>query len=558
MNLHYHHPLMKAARTLGVRTTSGEDLGDIYVSPSLKQQGVFKAYMPNYMYRPPFGYPRKENVPLIRQLAKNGYIYSIIKTIMDEVSLAEYDIVYRPDSKLKPRHSGETGGLENTRLEILEFFQNPNRNKESFTDLRKKATQDILEVDSGVWVKVFDRMQRFKELMSYDGGSFLLNPNIHGSIGERAEFVEPMPTSWNQGVQSTLARGSPANSPLEARQIYSGMFNDTAAYFQYNTAANATLPVPFGRREVIYMMQNPRSDSPYGRSPIAILADVITTLVYGSMYNLDFYMNSNMPEGIITLIGSNAPEIKAFRKQIEKNFIVEDPNTGWNRKIAYRIPITQYEAKFTPFQLDPKTMQILEQQQWFYKLVLACFGVPPDAVGLTEDSNRATGQNQFRMHLRKAARPILALIKYRVDMELITEWGEEAFKNLEFKWIDYDIDEEIKKFALYQSKINMGVMSPEMVAEEEGIDYERAKAFQEEKRQQELERFQVQGEARSSFMNNSPQKTAKNDEGTPGANNTDTGKKSVDNGVKTELEKEISKQISEKTEKILNALDVLE
>lgn len=544
MNLHYHHPFRKAMRALA-SPTSNQDVGDIYLSTSLKEQGIFKAYTPKYLYRPPFGYPRTDNTPLQRQLAKNGYVFSIVKKIMDEVSLAEFDIIYREDAEKRDQ-------MDDTISEIKDFFRNPNQNKESFMDLRKKATQDILEIDSGVWVKVFSIGGKFQQLFAYDGASFLLNPDIHGYLGNRADYIPPMDTSWQIGGSGNP--GMIGQIGIDVIQQYTLTYAEQAAYFQYGTESSASIPVPFGRREVMYMMQNPRTDQPYGRSPIAILADIITTLVYGSMYNLDFFMNSNMPEGIVTLLGANEPEIKAFRRRIEKNFIVQDPNTGWNRKVAYRLPITQFEAKLTPFQLDPQTMQILEQQEWFYKIVLACFGIPPNAMGVEGGDGLKTGDgnNQLKYFMRQAARPVLALMKYKIDMEIISEWGEDAFKNLEFTWPDYDIDTEIKKFALYETKIRMGVMSPEMVAEEEGIDFTKVAEYQEQKKEEDMAMMQAQGEARGSLFENNPKPNEDKKE------DPKAGKKSVDGGVKTEIEKDISRKLKERTDVILDALDKID
>ena len=31
--------------------------------------GIFKTYIPNFLYKPPYGYPRPETLPLVRQSA---------------------------------------------------------------------------------------------------------------------------------------------------------------------------------------------------------------------------------------------------------------------------------------------------------------------------------------------------------------------------------------------------------------------------------------------------------------------------------------------------------
>lgn len=471
---------LKALGTKLPETTAASDIGDVYVSPSLKQQGVFKAYLPRHIYRPPFGYPRSDNVPLQRQLAKNPYIYSIKKSIKDEIACCEYDIKFREDSERKDDEK-----LEQVRKQIINHFRNPNKNKESWATLRRKFVEDVLEVDAGVLVKVFNRMGEYSQLFAYDGGAFLVNPDIHGYMGDRAEFIPPLNTSFQVGQSGPTP---------EQIQRYDMHYKEQAAYFQYGTATSASIPVPFGRREVVYLKMNPRSDEPYGQSPIALLADIILNLVYGANFSLDYYMNSNMPEGVLQILGAEEEDISKFRRRIEAVQTVQDETTGFARRVGYRVPITSFETKFTPFQLDPKTMQILEQQKWFYTLALACFGIPPNAVGLDQGQGLRTGDgdNQLKYYLRKSAKPIMSELKYKIDNEIIAEWGKDAYENLEYVWEQYDIDEENKKADLSQKYINMGVKTPKMIAEEEGIDFSEVEEYQKQKQEEAMQMQQPQ------------------------------------------------------------------
>lgn len=455
--------------------TSSGSVGD--VSVNMNDTGLLKAYIPEFLYKPPFGYPRKENIPLIRQLAKNPYVFSVIKTLADEAASTDWDVVYKEEAE-------PSEALDKIIKEIKYFFDNPNNNKESFQQILRTVVKDIAEIDSGIIIKAFNQAGQFTQIFARDGGSFLKNPDIYGYIGDREEIIEPI--SVNFAV-------TPESPDWTARLHQYGLaYSQSAAYFQYGTTA-VSLPVPFGRREVIYMMQNPRSDNIYGISAIQILADIITTLVFGSHYNLDFYMNNNMPEGVIQVLGADQDQITAFRQRFDAQFRKKDETTGFMRKTGFKFPIINQEAKFTPFQLDPQVMQIIEQQSWFTKIVWACFGVTADEMGFTENSNKAVSQTQTAVFKRKAVRPMLNLIKYHIDKEIIAEWGQEAFENLEFKWNDYDLEEDIKKHQLYESQIRMGIKTAEMIAEEEGIDVEQLKAGKEEERQRRMEEQVLSG-----------------------------------------------------------------
>jgi len=396
------------------------DVGDVSIRES---DGIHKAYIPEFLYKPPFGYPRKENIPLMRQLAKNPYVYGVIKTLADEAASTHYDIVYKEEAESTPE-------LDNIIIDIKKFLDNPNKNKESFQHILRAAVKDICEVDSGVIVKVFNKKLQLVELFARDGGSFLINPDIYGYLGNRAEYVEPLDINYVV---------SPQSPDWSARlNQYTLEYKEAAAYFQYGSTAMA-LPVPFGRREIIYLMMNPQSNNIYGLSPVQILSDIIMTLVYGANYNLDFYMNSNMPEGIIQLLGANKDQIRAFRERFDSQFKIKDKVTGFMRKIGFKYPIINQEAKITPFQLEPKVMQILEQQEWFTKLVWSCFGVTPDEMGFCySEDTRVLTNNGFKYYWELNSKDKIAtIIEENNSIEYIEASSIETFDVKDRKFHHY-------------------------------------------------------------------------------------------------------------------------
>lgn len=413
---------------------------------------LFKAYIPEFLYKPPFGYPLRKNIVQLKDLAKNPYIFSIIRTLKDEASTSDWEI------KLKRNYADEafTGKFDEKIKQVTDWFYNPNGNEESFGDIVSQWVVDLCEVDAAVGVKVFNKAGDFSQLFARDGGSFLKNPDIHGYMGARQDFVYPV----DEPDYDNLAQ------PHKIK-VYAAHYAEQAAYFQYGWTGNA-LPVPFGKREIMYIMSNARSDNIYGRSPLEILYDTLLTLIYGQQYNLDFYLNGNTPEGMIHLSGADQDITKAFQDKMKSKFQVNDA-LGYTRRIGHIYPVYGGpEAKFVPFQLSAKDMEIIEQQKWFTKLVWSAFGVTPEEMGYSEDSNKAVAQNQSMVHKRKALRPLLKRIEYVINTQLMPELDPECV--LEFKFVDYDIEEENKKYDLYQKQVNLGIMTPKMIAEKEGIN----------------------------------------------------------------------------------------
>lgn len=417
--------------------------------------------------------PRKANLPYLKNLAKNPYIFPVVKTIQDEATNTEWEI------KVKEEFNDGSEDYTEKIKEITKFFKNPNENYESWDHITKQLITDLCELDSAVLVKVFNRNKEMTQVVSRDGATFLKNPTIYGMIGDRADFVPPLPAGFTDISISPEGTRSVAQNQLINQ--YNILFRQDAAYFQYGWTAGS-MPIPFGKREIIYIIQNPRADSIYGRSPIEVLTEIIQNLIYGVDFNLDFYTNNNMPEGVISLLGAQPGQIKQFRENWQKQFRFTDA-LGKKRKRFFQFPISSTEVKFTPFQLSSKDMEIIGQQTWFTKLLWMCFGVTADEMGFTESSNKTNGEEQTKAAGRKAIKPMLKTLQYHFNTQILPEFFAKDgqvpnFSDipLEFKYDDYDITEEMAKYTLWEKQINMGIKTPEMVAKEAGIDLEELNA----------------------------------------------------------------------------------
>jgi phage portal protein BeeE len=461
---------LKAEQTNNTATRGG----DIFADDKMAKDGsIFKGYIPTFLYKPPFGYPRSENIPLIKAIAKNPYIHAVITALQEEAAWNKWEIVPVDD------YEDMTPEKKEAARKIKQFLNNPNMNQQGFSYLVKCAVRDICEIDSGVWVKVFNKGKDFTQLTAIDGGSILMNPDIHGNIGNRVDVVQPT------DLQKIDSYGYE-----EQIKYYNLYFKNQAAYFQYGWTV-ASLPVPFGKREIIYFKKNPRSDNIYGVSPVMVLTDILLTLIYGARYNLDFYLNSNMPEGIIKLLGAQQSQITAFSERLKGQMLEDDQVTGFKRKVGYKLPVTNVDADFIPFQFNSKDMQILEQQAWFTRMVWMAFGLQESDLGIMDSANRASSQTGFKQYTRKAVRPILELIAERINQQLIPEFGDHG---LMFKWDDYDLDEDIKRHQLYQLQLQLGIKTSEMIANEEHIDIVKLKQSQKEAMESGLLPSELQGQ----------------------------------------------------------------
>lgn len=187
--------------------------------------GLPKAYIPNFLYRPPFGYPRYINVPNIRRLAAMPYVEMCIRTIIAECQAIPWDLIVSKEYEFTEEE------IKNKQKEIREmknFFRNPNTDKESFEQIDSKITRDTLEIDSGVMVKIFNRAGEMVEVVARDGGLFTKNPDVYGKITNRDDIIFAQMAETYDEREGKLPPG----------YIGANDMREKAAYFQYGWMAS--------------------------------------------------------------------------------------------------------------------------------------------------------------------------------------------------------------------------------------------------------------------------------------------------------------------------------
>ncbi|NCC99961.1 MAG: phage portal protein [Bacteroidia bacterium] len=398
---------------------------------AMGSRGYIKRFIPYYIYKPPFGYPRRDiDLINVRKLAKSPFVYSVTKTLLDEMISLDWDIV--PCEEV--HEESVKGKIKN----IKQFLFNPNDNNESFRDLLRAVGRDVLELDAGVIEKVYNRAGYLTQLFSVDGATILMNPDVHGYLGDRVDYVMPI---VGDGLRQE-----------QINHYYTSVLKEEAAYFQYNWTGGIW-PVPFGKKELVYIKANNNSDSIYGTSPIMILYNILLILLYGSQVNLDMYVSNDLPNGILQLANANKDQINATRDYFNQKIIQKD-TYGNDRKKFFNIPITSTtgEIKYINFGFNAKDMQMLEQQKWYRQLVYQVFGVTPDEMGETVDSNRSTSNEMSRIFKRKALRPLLKLFEYNITTNIV--WELDPAKEVEFRFDNYDIEAEYRKAELNEKLLN--------------------------------------------------------------------------------------------------------
>jgi hypothetical protein len=272
------------------------------------------------------------------------------------------------------------------------------------------------------------------------------HPSIHGSrpnsrswktfMGEILEdllvldalAVEKERDGWGDIVAMYPVDGATIRPNIDA---YGG-FHENA----YVQMVDGQVTANFGIEDLMYVQDNPMTDvrfSGYGYSPLEHMIVSVTAELYSSKFNSSYFEKGAVPEGFLNLGEDCAPEdVDAFRLYW-MNEIVGKP---------WAIPILAGKGvEWQQWRNSNRDMQFMEYQLWLAKKMCAVYQIAPKEVGLTDDVNRSTSDDQAQVNDSKSIGPILLTIKDAIATEIIGPHGMGYGDLIEFQWVDAAEDE---------------------------------------------------------------------------------------------------------------------
>jgi len=383
-----------------------------------------KAVLTEWFWQPIRGQPRRVDTNEIRQFSQTFWVNSCVTTICDEITAMDWDI--------KPIDEQMAQSLKTQTEEVKQFLKYPNKNRESWSIVLRALIKDILELDAGVLVKVFD-------LSSYD-------------------FDQLEPKS-----------GAPVLKPLGQRKLLELYARDGASflkeadkfgfvkgYWQYSYQIPAH-PMWFNEEEIVYMVRNLRSMSVYGFSPVQSIMEIIKSLHYSTLYNKRLFEENSIPDGILGVEDTNENEMQDFVDNWAREF------KGQPHKFA----MVNKKINWQPLNVSQRELEFLETQKWYYKIVIAAFGLTPSELGITDELNRSTSATQSELSRRKGIRPLMKIIENYINQSIIPEFG---YEGIEFQFVYDDPSEKAQRLANWKIELEMGVKTPDEIRNEMGLE----------------------------------------------------------------------------------------
>lgn len=458
-----------------------------------------KAVLTEWFWQPIRGQPRRVDTNELRKFSQTLWVYNCVQTIINEIASLEWDIV--------PRDEYEYAQVEQHIREIKLWFEVPNTNKESLEFLVRAFLKDVLELDAGVFVKVFSKDSYDFEHLEPKSGAPILKPlfcpycrgqgtstrtasvqtarKIRNVVTEQLNNPEAEPYYKLFGEQLTICKeinfemkkafdqsqffvecpychGTGRGRTLKEVYARDGSsflrevdkFGFCKGYWQYSYQIPAH-PMWFNREEIIYKMSMPRSMSTYGYAPVQAILDIVKSLHYSVQWNRSFYEENAIPDAIVSVQNTSDAELKRFIEYWQKEMVAQ----------PHKLPFVNADVKVQPLTLSQKELEFLESQQWYQKLVISTFQLTPAELGFVEDVNRSTGVTQSEVVRRKAIRPLIKLVEEAMN-DVIKEFG---FFDVEFRYTAHDIIEESQKTDLAVKELQAGMKTINEIRVDQGL-----------------------------------------------------------------------------------------
>lgn len=338
------------------------------------------------------GYVTKPNASTYRAWSEaSPWVRAAIDILRDAVSSAEWDIL--PIDKSGPK---------NVRLarRIRDLIEEPNP-RDSFWDFSQLLIEDISVLDAGVAEKVRYPNGELAELWPTMGETIWVNAKWDGS------------------------------DPDEPRYIW---------------APDGTVHATFKNDDMVYLMQNPRTSSVVGLSPLEVLKRTIDAELNSMDYNSRMVRGAP-PEGVLNIgEGASPVDVKAAKREWESEILGQS---------SFAI-IGGYKApSWMKFRDTNQEMQYREWLDYLVRQIAVVFGLSPMDLGITFDVNRSTAEQQGDNTEGRGMKPLMSKFQTGLTRHVVHDasFGGRA-NNLKFVFVSLNLKESLSRANI--NKIAMG------------------------------------------------------------------------------------------------------
>lgn len=243
--------------------------------------------------------------------------------------------------------------------------------------------------------------------------------------------------------------------PIDATTIELALTDDGSVPLPPETAyiqkVNGKVTAELTTDDLIYRMMNPRTNTPFGLSPVETLILTVSTALKLSSYNLAYLTEGNVPEGFVELpqdIASNPEQLKAWQE-------AWDAMMSGNNQVRRKIKFLPAGMKWTPTK-EAEDMSFERFEKWLLLQTCSVMEVPPQAIGFQFDRGKGATEAEWEIGKERGLYPLANFIKEIMD-QIIQE--DLNMPHLEFTWQNINPTNKKEEADVFGKLVNTGAVS---------------------------------------------------------------------------------------------------
>jgi hypothetical protein len=357
---------------------------------------------------------RRDVRTLRRYSEQNVWVRSAIDRRKHDLTRSKWSVVRIDDPKAQPDPRVER--------EARELFTFVNPTGASLSTVIAMLVEDILVVDAGCLEIETTAKGKIAALWPLDGGE-----------------IRPDP-SWD---------GSDPNKP------------------RYSLYRNGRHVADYWNDELIYMMANPRSCSPVGRSPLEVLFDTVEADLYGEDFEYR-RLRETAPAGLLYLGTASAEEVMKFRALWESELAGKRDVAIFGTDLGdFDDGVKPSSPTFIPFSRSSRDEMHREYFKWLAIKVATAFRQSLLGFNLSDTIHKSVGETLQTMDDES----LLALggtIESHLTREVM--WRIDPSHRHGFKFVDLTKRDALAQAKLDESAMKTGRTTPNELRKRDGDD----------------------------------------------------------------------------------------
>lgn len=246
--------------------------------------------------------------------------------------------------------------------------------------------------------------------------------------------------------------------PLKAMRLHPAFIEiktsgPEVSHYMYGSPVEPEKKTKYTPDEIIHFkLDDPNSDL-YGLSPMSSLQATVASDLFAMSFNGKFFENSAQTGIIFALKSTDAAEIERNREYLKQEYVGTDN--------AHKPLLLEGDIDVKPSVAKMQDMQFIEGRRFNRGEILSVLDVPPEKIGITEDSNRSTSKEADVTFRQEAITPLQAVVEDEINDTLILEmfgWDDILFKHNEVSNRD-----NVDQMKLLAEAERMGVLSPNYI-----------------------------------------------------------------------------------------------